>query len=453
MASPITNLDLSQSLLLRGLSLPNKMAMVYAQDYGYNVLTQLTSKLASSISTNQPKVEISALGNFSVYSRIAAAPTVPTGYATGEALLLTLDDASNFRIGDIIADANLVQGIIVDKPSGGGNLVVIKRVSVSLSTATHFLSGSIAKVLFDSSANRYSNGKSPLSIVPQTDYTYTAITRESSSQARRDRTASFVKWQGDFWYRSYDDLALRKFSKSLEFKYAFSERAVVAGPQGESFTTAGLRWSIINNGGVYLPLTTEITQTQLNDFLETLVRKSAENGRNLIAMMGTAMMARLQTLLSPYIQFGGNQNTLGGVSVEGLNVMTYSYAGIKIDFVRWALLDDDAFKGDLSGVTGKPRMSHSMYVLDLTPIPAADGSGSLSPLQKYHFNNDEMLANYVPGMIGLQDSNPSTIKQAIANGISGSLSSSDVDGVDFHILSDCGLYVAAERCGLIELIA
>jgi hypothetical protein len=89
----------------------------------------------------------------------------------------------------------------------------------------------------------------------------------------------------------------------------------------------------------------------------------------------------------------------------------------------------------------------------MTPLPAADGSGSLSPLQKYHFNNDELLASYVPGLIGLQDSNPSSVKQAIANGLSGSLSSSDVDGVDFHILSDCGLYCAAERMGLIELIA
>jgi hypothetical protein len=101
------------------------MAMVYAQDYGYNVLTQLTSKLGSSISTPQPKVEISALGNLSVYSRVAAAPSVPTGYATGEALLLTLDDASNFRVGDIVADANMVQAIVIDKPSGGGNLVVV----------------------------------------------------------------------------------------------------------------------------------------------------------------------------------------------------------------------------------------------------------------------------------------------------------------------------------------
>ena len=70
--STISNLPLSQSLLLKGLSLPNKMAMVYAQDYGYNVLTQLTSKLASSISTPQPKVEISSLGNLGVYSKITA---------------------------------------------------------------------------------------------------------------------------------------------------------------------------------------------------------------------------------------------------------------------------------------------------------------------------------------------------------------------------------------------
>ncbi len=451
MASPVTNLDLNQSLLLRGLSLPNKMAMVYAQDYGYNILTQLTSKLGSSISTPQPKVEISALGNLSVYSRVSAVANAP-GYATGEALLITLDDASAFRVGDIVADANMVQAIVVEKPgssTGVGNIVV-KRISTTLSTS-NFAAMTICKVLFDGSANRYSTGKSPLSIVPQTDYTYTSITRESSSQARRDRTSSFVKWQGDFWYRSYDDLTLRKFSKSLEFKYAFSERAVFGGAQGETYTTGGLRWSIINNGGTYLPLTSEITQSQFNDFIENLVRKSATNGRNLVAMMGTAAMARLQTLLGQYIQYAGSQNTLGGVSVEGINVMTYSYAGLKVDFVRWALLDDDAFKGDLSSVTGKPKMSHAIYVLDLSSIPAADGSGSIAALQKYHFNNDEMLAAYVPGMIGLQDSNPSTVKQALSNGLSGSLASSDVDGVDFHILSDCGVYVAAERMGLIEL--
>jgi hypothetical protein len=176
-----------------------------------------------------------------------------------------------------------------------------------------------------------------------------------------------------------------------------------------------------------------------NDFLETLVRKTADNGRKMVAMMGSAAMARLQTILGDYIKFSGSNNTFGGVAVDGLNVMTYAYAGISIDFVRWALLDDEMFRADLSSVTGKPKQSHSIYFIDMTPLPAADGSGSLSPLQKYHFNNDEMIANYVPGMIGLEDSTPSSIKATVAGSQIVSLGTNDVDGVDFHVLSDCGL--------------
>jgi hypothetical protein len=446
MAGNVTTLDISKSLLLKGLSLPNKMAMVYAQDYGYNVLTQLTSKLGPSISTSQAKVEVNSIGNLSVFAAVTA---VAAG-ATGE-ILVTVTSSENFRPGDIIADSNLVQGIVIEK-TATPNQLRVKSVTTSLSSSLHFQVGHIAKVMFDASANRLSYGKPALNIVPNTDFTYTAVTRESSTQARRDRIASFVKWQGDFWYRSWDDLTLRRFAKQLEYKYAFSERAIFSGAQGETYSTAGLRWSIINNGGTYLPLTSELTQTAFNDFLETLVRKTADNGRRLVAMMGSAAMARLQTILGDYIKYAGNQNTFGGASVEGLNVMTYSYAGLTIEFVRWALLDDEMWRADLSSVTGKPKMSHSIYIMDMTPLPAADGSGSLSPIQKYHFNNDEMIANYVPGMIGLEGSDPSTIKQTIAGSQLVSLGTNDTDGVDFHILSDCGIYVAADRMGLIELV-
>jgi hypothetical protein len=105
--STISNLPISQSLLLKGLSLPNKMAMVYSQDYGYNVLTQLTSKLASSISSPQSKIEISSLGNLGVYSKITANASAVTGTSLFQVLVV---DASKFRVGDIVADGNLVQG-------------------------------------------------------------------------------------------------------------------------------------------------------------------------------------------------------------------------------------------------------------------------------------------------------------------------------------------------------
>lgn len=437
----ITNLPLSQSLLLKGLSLPNKMAMVYSQDYGYNVLTQLTTKLASSISTPQAKVEISSLGNLGVYAKVTANTNIAS---TG---VITVTDGSKFRVGDIIADANLVQAIVV---SVNVNNLSLLPHSVGALTTSHFVVNHNAKRFFDASANRSSIGKSTLNYTPDTDFALTAVTRESSHQSRRDRTSSFVKWNGDFWWRSYDDLTLKAFAKQLEYKYAFSERQIKNGPQGEYFTTGGLRWSIINNGGSYLSLTSELTQTVFNDFLEQMVRVSAEGGRKLIALMGSSAMASLQTILGDYIKFAGTQNTFGGASVTGLNVMKYAYAGLEIEFVRWALLDDEMFRSELSAINGKPKMSNSIYFIDTTPIPAADGSGTIAALQKYHFNQDELIANYVPGMIGLENSDPSTVKAAIGGSTMASLGTNDVDGVDFHILSDCGLYVIADRCGLIE---
>lgn len=442
--STISNLPLSQSLLLKGLSLPNKMAMVYAQDYGYNVLTQLTSKLASSISTPQPKVEISSLGNLGVYSKITS------NAALGSGLLVSVVDSSKFRIGDIVADGNLVQAIVTAVDYTSNQISLAPHSVAALSAGTHFVANTQAKRFFDASANRSSIGKSTLNYTPDTDFALTAVTRESSHQSRRDRISSFVKWNGDFWWRSYDDLTLKAFAKQLEYKYAFSERSIKTGPSGEYYTTGGLRWSIINNGGTYMSLTSELTQSVFNDFLEQMVRVSAEGGRKLVALMGTAALARLQTILGDYIKYAGSQNTFGGTSVTGLNVMKYAYAGMEIEFVRWALLDDEMFRGELSTINGKPRMSNSIYFIDTTPIPAADGSGNIAALQKYHFNQDELIANYVPGMIGLETSDPSTIKAALSGGQSVSLGTSDVDGVDFHILSDCGLYVVADRCGLIE---
>jgi hypothetical protein len=442
--STISNLPLSQSLLLKGLSLPNKMAMVYAQDYGYNVLTQLTSKLASSISTPQSKVEISSLGNLGVYSKITG------NAALGSGLLVSVVDSSKFRIGDIVADGNLVQAIVTAVDYTANQIAVAPHSVAALATGTHFLANTQAKRFFDASANRSSTGKSTLNYTPDTDFALTSVTRESSHQSRRDRISSFVKWNGDFWWRSYDDLTLKAFAKQLEYKYAFSERAIRTGPYGEYFTTGGLRWSIINNGGTYMSLTSELTQNVFNDFLEQMVRVSAEGGRKLVALMGTAALARLQTILGDYIKFAGTANTFGGTAVTGLNVMKYAYAGMEIEFVRWALLDDEMFRGELSTINGKPRLSNSIYFIDMTPIPAADGSGTIAALQKYHFNQDELIANYVPGMIGLETSDPSTIKAALSGGQQVSLGTSDVDGVDFHILSDCGLYCVADRMGLIE---
>ena len=159
--STISNLPLSQSLLLKGLSLPNKMAMVYSQDYGYNVLTQLTSKLASSISTPQSKVEISSLGNLGVYSKITANGSAVTGT---NLMSVPVADSSKFRVGDIVADGNLVQGLVTDVDIPGNKLFVAPHSVSALTAGTHFLGNTQAKRFFDASGNRSSVGKTTFGV-------------------------------------------------------------------------------------------------------------------------------------------------------------------------------------------------------------------------------------------------------------------------------------------------
>ncbi len=177
----ISNLPLSQSLLLKGLSLPNKMAMVYSQDFGYNVLTQLTSKLASSISSPQAKVEISSLGNLGVYSKITANGAIVTGTSL---MSVPVQDASKFRIGDIVADGNLVQALVTDVDFSGNKIFVAPHTTATLTAGTHFVANTQAKRFFDASANRSSTGKTTLNYTPDTDFALTAVTRESSHQSR-----------------------------------------------------------------------------------------------------------------------------------------------------------------------------------------------------------------------------------------------------------------------------
>lgn len=434
-----TTLPISNALFLRGLELPNKMEMVYAQDYGYNVLTQLSSKVGSPIETSNPKVEVSALGNLSVFSLVTAVSL------SGTSLLVTVADPTGFRVGDIVADSNLITGYV---SSVSGSVVTLDPVnSVSLSASTHFQVGHTAKVLYDSSANRGSHGKTTFDYVPDTNYTYTAVMRESSDLARRDKTSSFVKWQGDYWYTSKDELVMKRFAKSTEYNLYLSELGVTGTGANEKYHTAGIRWSIINRGGTYLPLTSELTQDAWHSFIEEMVRKSADNGRKLVALMGAQAMGRLQSICGQYIQYAGTQNTFGGTAVEGLSVMKYSYLGMSIEFVRWALLDDEMFRNELSTVTGKPRQSSTILLVDLTPVPTADGTGEISPLQKYYFKDSELITNYIPGMIGLEGS-PSGVYQ---RGMS--LTTSDLDSVKFEILTDCGYYMVADKMGLIEMVA
>jgi len=442
-----TQLPISQALVLAGLELEERMTMVYSRDYGYNVLSQLATMMAPSISKTNPKFYVPSIGNLNIYETITGAPSL-----SGSDIVVTVaSGGTNFRVGDVVGDAKtLIQGRV---KSSTATTVTLAPLSTAFNASVHFLSGSNIFVMFDASQNRKSGGKETINYVPEEDFGYLSVTRESGEQARRDRTGSDVYWKGNFWSTSWIDTAMTRFSKSMEWKYAMSERGLYnAGTSTEFHTTGGLRDSIINRGGYYATMTSELTLSDLNDHLASIRTSTAASPGTLIALVGMEMLGRLQVLIGDkYLVNTGAQNTFGGVSVSGLKIMTYAYLDLELQFVHWPLLDDPAFGGVASSITGRSKNSYSMYIINTAPVPALDGSGSIAPLQRYHFNNDELVAGFVPGMTGLHDASPSAVKEAIANGIQGSMAASDIDSTSFHVLSDSGIYVVADRCGLLEL--
>jgi hypothetical protein len=438
----ITTLPINQAIYIAGQQAPNFMEMVYSRDYGRNVLTQLASLMGPSKSQSNPKITVPSLGQLSIYSDIVAAPT-----ASGTELTITVASGTGFRVGDVVLDKFENKGRV---KSVSGNTIVLTSMETTLTTSM-FTTGHTAKVGWDASVNRNSGGKTGINYIPETDYTYCAVTRESGHQSRRDRQASDIMWKGNYWHTSWMDTAMTRYAKQLEMKYAFSERGIYYTADGEEYyQTDGMHEAIKRNGDYY-PLSAELTLSDFNDIIRDQRAKSTNGGKKLTAMMGVQALGNLQILLGDkYLQYVGSSNTLGGMAVQGIDIYTYTYVGLKIDFIVWDLLDDPSFRSELSSITGKPRRSSSIYFLDLSPVMAADGSGMINPVQRFHFNDDELVMGFTPGMTGINGSTPSQLKEAIAAGPA-SLAVSDIDSASFHILSDCGLYVLADQCALVEL--
>lgn len=432
MASAVSNLPLNQSLVANALDTPNKSKVVYAADFGYNVIQQVTDIVnkGKATKTDNAKFQVAKLGSMAIIAPIAS------NSLSGSLLTVNLTVSNdNFRLGDIVADSNLVQGQVVSKTSTSITMI---RVGGSWTAATEFIAGQYAKVLFDASKNYNSGGKTGLNYVPEYDYNFTSITRESGYLGRRDQIGTYAQWKNGFWYTGQEEMSRRSLGRQLEFKYMFSERAILnQGNGNETYTTGGVRWSIKNNGGNYYPLSNTLNTSQWHDILQDFVSKTANSGRKVVALMGSDAMFNIQgNITSDFVKQSGKNNTFGGESVMGLDVKSYAIGGLEIDFVRYPLFDDPQFFPEASAITGKSKMSHTICLLDLTPTPAADGSGMVAPIQRHYFgDNGDITYKFIPGMIGSN----------------GEQTTSDKDGMSFEFLTDDGLYVLPEKMGWVEL--
>lgn len=438
-----TQLPLDQALYIQGMNKPVWDSLVWDASMKYGVLGQFinrTNTAAGGSKQVQDYIFYNAkLDDRGIFSQINGAPTLS---GSGQLTVPVAGNPENFRLRDVVQDDTYTQGRVIGRTT---NAIILEPVTVTaFNASTQFQSGTNTRVLFDASPNRCSSGKESLSWIPERDFGYVATMRDSSHQCKREQIQSEVKYMDGFWYRSWDKMTIRNWSRTYEEQAFWSERGLFhANTANEYRTTGGVRWSIMNNGGLYEALTSPITQSTFDEFLsETLIRSGSENKESLL-LLGQYALSGLQGIIEPYIRAAGSRNTFGGAGVKGLDVMEYARAGMKINFAQLPMFNNAKKYPAISTITGNNRLANTMLFLDTEMLDTFGGGGRPS-IQKYHFGEKELYSAYMNG-IGT-DFNTGDISGASQSGII-----SDVMGREFHLAGENGLYVTAQNMGLIEL--
>jgi hypothetical protein len=448
-------LSVADNLTVRSLSDRNDFKNVYDLSGGYNkfgmIVNILNMPFGGGKQFDTDKYEKSVMGRGHVIAQIASNSTV------GATLVLTLQPqgtppapVDTFRVGDVVvaADHGISGKVISTVP---GSITLESTESTITAMASAFAGSAYVKVLGDSSPNMYSDGKSPLYEFPELIYNYSAIKRDTYLASRRENIKSRIYYKDKFWGDAQLDLMVQRFLRQMEKQMLFSNLAQFNSQVGGlSDLNGGVRWSIINRGGEYLPLASAITEAQFDNFLANVWSRKASRSTPLTLFMGRGMMQHIQrNFTQGYIENAGSMNTFGGSEVKGVDVRTYSIAGVDVGFVELPVLNDTEFFPELttvSGLSNPYRQQHTCFALDLDPIEVK-GGGLAPAIEKIYRGPAEFYCGYIKGMA---DAGVPTAENFADYSVD------IVSSVDAHrcdVMADNGIDMIGKFSGLIELVA
>lgn len=451
MANQVSNLNIEDNLYSRALNDRNDFSRVYDLSGGYSKLLTIINIInaGQSKSIDVDKYEKSFMTNGYVIAQIQTASTVGANVVVN----LVNGTYDNFRVNDLVMCESLeIQGIVVAKSAGQVVVTPAPGGTTLAQLAAEFTSNKYLKAYGDAQPIRNSVGRESLYQFPDVDFNYTQVIRESTTVSRRDKIRSRVMWEGGMWWEAQQPLAIEMMLKRKEFMALWGRRGKSTISGKEVNTNGGIDWAIKERPigrGVYYPLASLPSESTFEKFLSDVYDRKAQQGEKFL-MMGRGMLYHIQkNFTKDFIQYTGTLNTFGGSDVQGLNVMQYSVAGMKYNFMEMPILNDPDFFPEAAGVPGATfrKRQYDCYCLDLDPIPVK-GGGSAPAIEKIHFGNSEYYEAFIAGM----DSAPSAgVTDDAIRAASATRVVTDVDNSTYHVMSDTGFDMIGKFSGKMEL--
>lgn len=398
MSNNITNNSVYGSVLARNLQVPSPMEVIADVSGMYNdPLFYLIAALnkGKSKQWDFEKYETAQMGNRSILETV-------TGVSqSGNNLVIsyvpTNAGVDPFRTNWIVLDANLSSGRVISHTLGQ---LTIEPNGTALSSSTDFQIGTFVKNGWNASANRESVKTEDLTYVPDSDYNFAAVSRNTKYIDLEDKIHTRPQIYGqDIWY-GQEKWGIQDWVKQMSLRWLIDKRAQVNGYDGQRNNNGGIFWSVTNRGGFVDPANAAFTISDLQNYIEVIRSKDATPKLNLAMFAGNAVRSEFQKNIGSDIKFAGEQNTFGGNSVKGINVSKYEYLDCSISVMPMPEFNNPqgAFADPASYNPGTTAGENSALLFNTNEIPSADG-GTVPIIEMFHRGDRPVYYKHIPGMI------------------------------------------------------
>jgi hypothetical protein len=392
------------------------MVSVFSQ-YGLNEreVERLVPKLYPALQRSKVSLIAEYLGKpvlkksktriFEIYRQADDFPaaTIRSGGRTtsGSNLVLSWTDPSfeAIREGNMIKAESGATGIVISTNPGSATIAFLSNPNGSSAfVSADFAEGEIASDRGDVTNPNSRKSKTTLFTLPnQYKNIVSSISETVEVTAEEANQYTYLEnIDGTNYY------ALSKVTQALQRMLVTQSLRMVdeiAPVYDESKPVGGsLIWQIKNQGGTYVPITSEITEQAFNQAIEQYVNKGGFNGNELVVCAGPSYLADVQkNVFKQYITTAGTTNTVGGSSVKGLDAYEYGYNGIKIKMVRDDVMASTKQFGYSDIFAGQSKRSKSALFINPAPVATEQGA-TMSPIQEYYYITPDMIVSEKAGM-------------------------------------------------------
>ncbi len=363
----------------------------------YHVVNKLVAQLGqgSKEVAGRRKVEIPRLGN------TYPAASIATRAVSGGVLSLTWQDptATPFRVEDVVVSETGVGAICIEVSAGIAKFVFQYSPD---DTQTGFAAADFAaleEVSSRGSMPAVSAGKVGTSrrvTEPSLDYNYIPLFQETGSY-NYEEASEKTYLQDGYWIESVVYQALQNISETFSVQIYDSVRS----NRNDRYTHDGFEQQINRGSGVVKNFSGELNETYLQTMIDDL-KANGGGGNEFAVIGGYNYIGEFQRNVGRgYITYAGTTNTLGGQTVEGINIKEYAYNGTTIKFIEDPMFaNPNMFINASASKPSASKQSRKAFWFNTAPVTLANGKGTAPFLKSYQYGPMDMMIADFPGYMG-----------------------------------------------------